>query len=99
MLAEMDEVLQCDFQQATAIKGVFVCNAQVACKALEKAHARAERLDQELQVMTHHSTCHIVLCFCWYNCLGCLASDITSLSSLSCRAIYLCRQQLKLTSC
>jgi len=47
-LANADEVLQCDFQQASAIKGVFVCNSQVACKALEKGHARAERLKQEL---------------------------------------------------
>jgi len=65
LLAEMDEVLQCVFQQAIATNGVSVCNAQVACKALEKTQGRAERLGKELQVRTHHSTCHIVLCLCW----------------------------------
>ncbi len=31
---------------------VCVCNAQVACKALEKAQGRAEGLRQQLQVGT-----------------------------------------------
>lgn len=44
LLANVNEVLQCDFRQATAMGGVFVCNAQVACKALEKGNARIERL-------------------------------------------------------
>ena len=65
MLAELDEVLPCVFQQAIAMNDVFVCNTQVGCKALEKTQARAERLQQELQVRTHHSTCHILLCLCW----------------------------------
>ena len=50
---------------------MFVCNAQVACKALEKAQGRAERLDLELQVKIHPSACHIVLCLCWYLTLHC----------------------------
>ncbi|DBA94409.1 TPA: hypothetical protein ACH3X1_002009 [Trebouxia sp. C0004] len=49
MLAKVAEELQCVLQQATAIHSMFVCNAQVACKALEKDHARAERFNQELQ--------------------------------------------------
>ena len=73
------------------MKCVSVCNAQVGCKALKKTQGKAARLQQELQVRTHHSTCHILLCLCWYNGLGCLASDITSPSCLSCPAICLCR--------
>ncbi len=46
-------------------KFVCVCNAQVDCKALEKSQGRAARLQQELQVRTQHSTCHILLCLCW----------------------------------
>lgn len=37
-----------DFEQATAMDNVFVCNAQVACKALEKEFAIAKKLDQEI---------------------------------------------------
>lgn len=37
-----------DFEQATAMDIVFVCNAHVACKALEKEFAIAEKLDQEI---------------------------------------------------
>lgn len=51
--------------------------AQVACKALEAAHAKAleaahakaERASLKLQVMTHHSLCLAALCFRWYGCL------------------------------
>ncbi len=70
---------------------VCVCNAQVGCKALEKSQGRAARLQQELQVRTQRSTCHIVLCLCWNDCLGCLAFDITWLLGLSCHAFCLCR--------